>query len=305
MARVAGFFLVAAALAATLGVLTGGAAGAPARVDVNKTTFTDSTGEDPNAPDITSITVSNTDAGLITFQVSIPNRPTFTPDMVLVLYINSDANSATGSPDLLGADYLIILAPNSSGGRDVSMGRWNGTDFADTPQLSLVSSYASGATVSVNANELSATKKMSFGAQAISGVVFDAQGTPDLTNAHRDFAPDEGHGFYTYDVKITPLRLVVKRVSTVPAKPKAGSPFTVSLVAARSDSGATIQAGTVTCKGTIAFKPVVARVHRVSAGKAVCTYQIPKTASGKTLRVNISLQFEGLTAKGNYSAKIT
>jgi hypothetical protein len=304
MARVAPFFLVAA-LAATLGVLTGGAAATPARVDANKATFTDSTGEDPAAPDITSITVSNTDAGLITFQISIPNRPTFTADMLIQMAIDADANPATGDPNALGADYLITLAPRPSGGAQILMARWTGTDYGDTPQTSLTFSYASGATIRVNSNELSATKKLKFATVALSGIVTDANGNPDDTNAKSDLAPDQGHGFYTYDVKVTPLRLVVKRVTTVPATPKAGKPFTVSLVAARSDSGATIQAGTVTCKGTIAFKPVVARVHRVSAGRAVCTYQIPKTATGKTLRVNISLQFEGLTAKGNYSAKIT
>lgn len=303
MARLAAF-LVVMALGTTFAALAGGAAAGPVRATTNSVTFPDSAGEDPAGADISSVTVSNTDAGLITFRIEIPNRPTFTADMVLVIYVDSDANPATGDPDLLGADYLIVLAPNTSGGAEVSMARWSGTDFVSTPQLSLVSSYTSGATISVNANELSATKKMSFGVQVITGIVYDAQGTPDLTNAHRDFAPDSGRGFYTYDVKVTPLTLVVKRVSTVPLKPRAGSQFTVSLVAARSDSGATIQSGTVTCKATIAFKPIVARVHRVSGGKAVCTFQIPKTARGKTIRVAVALQFEGLTAKGSYSGKI-
>ena len=41
----------------------------------NSTSFQDSTGEDAAAPDITSVNVSNDDAGLITFQVNIATGP--------------------------------------------------------------------------------------------------------------------------------------------------------------------------------------------------------------------------------------
>ena len=43
--------------------------------------------------------VSNDDAGLITFQVNISNRPAFTDDMFLLIFMDTDQNTATGDPD--------------------------------------------------------------------------------------------------------------------------------------------------------------------------------------------------------------
>ena len=37
------------------------------------------------APDITTLTVSNTDAGLVSFRIVIPNRATFSSDMLIAL----------------------------------------------------------------------------------------------------------------------------------------------------------------------------------------------------------------------------
>ena len=87
------------------------ALGGSSHATANSQTFNDSVGEDPNAPDITSIAVSNDDAGLITFQVNISNRPALTPDMLLLMFLDTDNNAATGDPDSLGADYAIDLEP--------------------------------------------------------------------------------------------------------------------------------------------------------------------------------------------------
>jgi hypothetical protein len=298
----AAFALCAVAL--LLVALAGVAWAGPQARLANSITFPDSTGEDPQAPDIANVVVSNNDAGLVTFRINVPNRPTFSTDMVIVVYIDADANQATGDPDLLGAEYLIVLQPSASGGSEVGMARWGGADYVDTPQLSLVSSFANGATISVNANELGGTKKLSFGTQAISGIVLDSQGNPDTTNSHRDFAPDSGRGFYSYEVKTTPLALSVKSFGRVPISAKAGRPLTVFLVATRTDTGATIRSGTVTCRATLAGAPVTARVHAVVRGRATCGYRLPKTAKGNTIRGTITLQFEGLTAKRNFSARI-
>jgi hypothetical protein len=292
--------LVAGALAATVGVLAGAAGAGPARIAANTATFADSTGEDAAAPDITSITVSNNDAGLIRIRVEIPNRPTLTPDMRLLLFLDTDSNEATGEPGA-GTDYLIGLIAGS-----VALLRWDGTTYstAGVTQTSLVYSYANGATLTISANELNATKRFKFAAIATSGIVIDASGNPDVTNAKNDQAPDPGHGLYSYDVKTAPLALVVKSFGQTPKSPKAGGSLVVFLTAARSDTGATIKAGTVTCRATLAFKPIAARVHKITGNRATCAFTIPRTATGKTVRGTIGLQFEGLTARRTFSAKI-
>src|SRR5215218_9595801 len=92
-----------AAGASTLG------AASPESIAANSVTFQDSTGEDPQAPDITSITVSNTDAGLVSFRINVPNRPQLGFDMLAEVYVDTDFNTATGDPELAGVDYVIQL----------------------------------------------------------------------------------------------------------------------------------------------------------------------------------------------------
>ena len=105
----------------------------------NSQTFADSTGENPAAPDVTSIALSNDDAGLITFQINVSNRPALTQDMLFWVFLDTDGNPATGDTVADGADYLIQLIPGS-----VGLFHWNGSDFASTPsEATLVYSYAS------------------------------------------------------------------------------------------------------------------------------------------------------------------
>ena len=78
------------------------ALGGSSHATANSQTFNDSVGEDASAPDITSIAVSNDDAGLITFQVNISNRPAFTPDMYFLIFIDADNNPSTGNHQRVG-----------------------------------------------------------------------------------------------------------------------------------------------------------------------------------------------------------
>ena len=269
-------------------------------------TVQDSRGEDSLGPDVDTIVVSNDDKGNLTIVINIPNRPTLTGDMIIDIFIDSDSNPSTGDPNSLGADYAIEL--NATGGpARVGLFRWDGMTFssAGVSQTSLIFSYANGgATIKVTAAELGGTKRFNFAVIAVSGLVVTPTGDLDETNAHSDLAPDPGHGFYSYDVKITPLTLVVKSSGTRPLAPRPDRPFTAFLVAARSDTGGLIQSGKVTCKATVAFKPIKASSSGVANGRASCTWLIPKTAKAKTIRGSITLESEGLKATRSFAAKI-
>src|SRR5689334_2113352 len=221
-----------AVLAAVLVVVPGAAFGRTAHATANSQTFADSTGEDANAPDITSIAVSNDDAGNITFKINISNRPAMTADMVILLFIDSDQKPTTGDPQD-GTDYVIELDPGS-----VALFQWNGSDYAFAQsQTSLTFGYdPTGATIRINANDLGRTKGINFVTQAISGIVTDASGNPDLTNAHADVAPDPGHGLYSYQV-LTKLTVSVTAFTTTPKPAKAGKNFTAGFAATESDTG--------------------------------------------------------------------
>lgn len=297
-----GLVLAAVVAAIALPTIASGALAAPTAgtaTAANSTTFQDSVGEDPAAPDITTIVTSNDDAGTITFKINVPNRPQLTQDTVLVMDIDSDANPATGDPQNFGSDYILQLILG-----EAILFKWNGSDYAVAAnQSSLAFQWTGGPTVRINAADLNNTRKLSFDAIVVSGVVFDqTTGAIDCSACTRDFAP--GVGLYSYQVKIGKPSLVVKSLKPSPAKPTAGKAFTLRLVAARSDNGAVVQNGRATCIGRIGSAKIPASTQRVVGGATVCTWNIPGNAKGKTFRGSVSVTFEGLKASQSYAGKI-
>jgi len=282
-----------------LGAVSGAAAPAS-----NTATFQDSTGEDPQAPDITTVTVSNDDTGMLTFSVGIANRPTLAQDMLFEIWVDTDNNTSTGDPELGGVDYVMQLVRG-----EISLYKWDGSDFTrrfgDPSAVTLSFTYQNGLKVRISAGELGNTKAFKFFVDSVGGIVVDpVTGDLDATNAHGDVAPGGGAGLYPFQVKVAAPTLVAKRFTATPAKPAAGKPFTLRLVAARSDTGATIQNGRVTCVGRIGKARLAVKVARVVAGAATCTWNIPATAKGKAFTGSVSVVFEGLRASQAYAGKI-
>jgi hypothetical protein len=272
----------------------------PSALGANAQTFLDSTGEAPNAPDITSVAVSNDDSGLITFKVNIANRPTLTQDMEIDLFLNADANASTGDPDAYGADYVIVLVPG-----DVGLFKWNGTDYRSvSSQSSLVYSYdTGGATIKVNASELGGTKSFGLLALAISGITTGVNGDSDYSKASVDLAPDAQHGAFTYQV-LTTLHLKVTTFATVPSSPKAGGTLSASLAATESDTGSAFSGGTVACHATLGGKALPASAHSIANGVATCVWRVPKAAKGKRLSGTVTITVRGATATKSFSALV-
>lgn len=299
-----GLVLAIALAVFALPTIASGALSGPAAPSANSVTYQDSTGEDPAAPDITTITVSNDDTGLITFRINVPNRPTLGQDMLFDIFVDTDSNVATGDPDFAGVDYVMQLVRG-----EIFLYKWDGSDFTrrfgDPPAVTLSHSYQAGLTVKISASELGNTKKFNFIVFALGGLVVDpVTGDIDDTNAHVDFAPGGGTGLYPYEVKIAKPTLVAKKLTAVPAKPKAGKPFTLRLIAARSDTGATIQNGRVKCVAKAGKKSLKAQVARVVGRAATCTWNIPASASGKAFRGTVTVSFEGLKASQSYAGKV-
>ncbi len=301
------FLLAIAVILVALPTAASGApssATAPTAVSANSQTYQDSSGENPAAPDITTLTASNNDAGVLQFRANIANRPQLTQDMLLAFFVNTDANAQTGDPDFLGADYVIQVF-----GGEAALFRWDGSDFTrragDPPATSLLFSYQNGVTITISAAELGNTRRLGFLVIAISGIVTDpVTGDDDFTNAVSDVAPAAGAGLYQYEVRITPPTLVVRSLRPTPRAPVAGRSFTLRLVAARSDTNAVVQNGRVTCVGRVGNARLKAQVQRVLGGAATCTWNIPAPAKGKTFRGSVTLGFEGLRASQGYSGKV-
>ncbi len=275
-ATAAAALLLAAALVIEL---PGGALGGTARSATNSQTFPDSTGENPAAPDITSIAVSNDDAGNITFQINVSNRPVLTSDMLFLIFLDTDGNPSTGDPQGDGADYAIQLVSGA-----VDLFQWSNNDYVPAPSQS--------------------SKALSFSVFAASGITVDSSGNPDFSNSAADFAPDAGHGTYSYKV-LTKLTLSVVVFTTTPKPARAGKLFAAGLAVTESDTGGPVKSGTVTCAATVGGKQLAAAAHAVANGIALCAWRLPKTAKGKTIRGTVTLVVQGVKAAKSFSVKVT
>jgi hypothetical protein len=295
-------FAIAVAVIALPTAATG-APSAPAATAANSATYQDSSGENPAAPDITTLVVSNTDAGIVSFRINIPNRSTFSADMLIAVEVDTDNNATTGSPE--GTEYAIEIFQG-----EAALFRWDGTNFTrrpgDPPFTSLLFDYGSGGmTIRMSSAELGNTKAFKFAAFVFSGIAVDpTTGALDFTNAAADVAPALGAGLYAYEVRITPATLVVRSLKPTPARPTAGRPFTLRLVAARSDTNAVVRNGRVTCVGRVGNARLRARVQAVQGGAATCTWNIPANARGKSFRGSVAIVFEGLRASQGYTSRV-
>jgi hypothetical protein len=293
-------YLSAFAAVAGACALVPSAVGAPT---ANSATFQDSTAEIANAPDITTVVVSNNDAGVITFRINVPGRAALTEDMYVGIQVDSDNNSATGDtgPIAPGGDYAIELFQGNA-----TLFKWDGQNYSrranDPPQTSLI---FSGLSIRINATELGNTTRFNFNTYVATGVIFDRNtGDLDFSKSLDDFAPDLGHGLWNYTVRVGQLRLNVKSFSLSPNRPRAGGTLSASMAATRSDTGATLTGGQVSCAATVAGRRIAASVHRFAGGRARCAWRIPASVRGQRIRGTVTVVFEGRRVSRSFSATV-
>jgi hypothetical protein len=259
------FIFAAAAALALLVALPAGAG--PARSTAGSQTYTDPTGDSTDAADIVSLTVSNDDAGLLTFAFTYANRPAgLTGDDTVIILLDTDRNAQTGAPNL-GADYGIGFAASQ---RAAGLARWQNNDFQDTPQTTLRAT-PDGVQFQVNRSELGGTGAFDF-------VIFTGRESTetgdDLPNA--DPLP-------TYQLVFPQIRSVTPRYS--PAIPRAGRRFSVPGATVRLTNGQNVAPSAITCTARLAgraLRPV-----------ARCAWRIPANARGKRLVVTVTVTYQG------------
>lgn len=271
MAHVRIAFLLAVTVAALLafGAGTGSAAPKPA-------VFLDPAGDAGPGPDIAMVTVSVDDAGLITFQIEMPNRPTLGPQHETHIYVDSDQNSATGWSG--GAE--LVLWGDATG---VGLNRWNGTDFVDPTQPgSLSFAYADGAaTFTIGRGDLPSS------ASPLRFWVATTDNFADPTNI--DAAPEVGLFSFRFAEAIAIDSVVVPTTSLAP---RAGRVVSARGVRLRLATEEIVPPDDLTCSLKVAGK-----VLAPLAGG--CKWRIPASAAGKngTLTITVSLGAETMTKR--------
>lgn len=258
--------------------------------------YTDPNGDGGPGTDITNVTVRNdVNTGMITIQLG--SASPIVANHAIAVFIDADRNQATGGQ---GDEYWMFGGP--------LVGRaffaWNGSQFVRTNPAS----FSAGAAAS-NVTEFAFNKAdvgnvsgFNFASASIS---LDVSGD-DLSVNFWDAAPDRG--YWSYDLATppppppppappAPAPAAVKPVIGAPIATAAiaGKQMTVTFPVKRSDNGAPLLKGTMTCDPSVSGK---ALAHRESfaAGKAKLVFTVPKAAKGKLLKVKVTISSSGLAA---------
>jgi len=256
-------------------------------------TFTDPAGDSHGAPDLTTFWLDYSPETKI---VTISLTPTgFQAVTDVVVFLNTDKNDATGSPN--GSEFRVAAGVTSSG-RWWQIARWDGGTWQAMPVSSTTNFTAVGDTWSwtVTRDDLGGAPGFTFWAVAS---LYDASGSVTA----RDLAPDGGAWSYDFTARAyAPLpttppaaRPVIGSPTTTPARALAGKRFSVRFPVTRSDTGGPLTGGTMVCDPSVAGK-VIPHAESFKKGAATLSFVIPKGATGKLLKVKVTIKAGGEAA---------
>jgi hypothetical protein len=257
--------------------------------------FSDPVGDGVNtpaliAPDISSVAVSSSPQGLVTFTITIANYQSLPLLSGVAIGLDLDRNRATGDD---GTEAFIGYLVGLFGQRGLAFDRWNGTELAEVEPTTATAAFSNGVvTLTVPRAELLDTTSFDFQAAGI---------MTDLEDVAYDFAPDDG--WWSYELAVAPVTLTAASPAGVPASPRAGRPFVVTTVVTRSDTSGPLADAAVTCTARVG-KVRVRALARFRAGRAECAMTLPRTASGGTLRGSITVRAAGSSVVRPFSFRV-
>jgi hypothetical protein len=247
-------------------------------------TYADKSGDSGSAGDLTGIQVTgDKTSGQLIFRIDGSNLSTSPNDLTL-LFIDSDANPATGQANLVGADYVFALDDKS-----YDFEHWNGSDWVETPDSTvLITGGGSSLMISVNRSELGNTSELNFWARSV-----------NMVDKKSDDAPDDGTYNYSIDANGPDIQSIALR--TTPATgPKHGKRFVVTPAGLKLPAGEA--SDTLPDSYTCAAK-LGQRALR-GTGTGSCTFAVPKKSKGKQLRLTVTVSYEGASKSFSYNFKV-
>ena len=252
--------------------------------------------EDLVAPDITSVEVSNTSNGLITFRVTIANHASLPPRSRIAVLFDVDRRQATGFG---GFEYAVSHEIDDVGQAQILFERWDeaGLEFIALPTTNLVSEFANGVyTLRIPRSQLENAIVFEFGmyAAALNLAAPNRSAVDDAPNA--ELWPYALTGLAAPELSTT-------RLAVMPGRPVAGKSFVVHTGVTRRDTGAAVTSGSVACAARIGTGRVRA-AGRFSNGRARCAVTVPRNAKGKTLRLTITIRAERATLTRTFSFRV-
>lgn len=251
---------------------------APPLAGAAPASFSDPTGDNGGAADVSSVTVESAADGYIHIKATVANIqvPSRGPSSV-VAALDTDRSGSTGGPG--GADYILGMDLQSL---ELVFAKWDGSEYADPGNAqqsdARVIAGSSGVEFLVRPAGLGGIAAFNFVVIAGTG---RADGEFDF-----DFAPDNGTWLFEAKKAITVETVDAK---FVPAAPNAGSTFQAPVVRIKLSDGTTILAPAYRCVAQLGGKLLR------GSGRGGCTFKLPKTAKGKRLLVTLFVTYKGVT----------
>jgi hypothetical protein len=289
--------VVVSSICAAAALGTTNATATPSVSLVSSVTFQDSTGEDPNALDIGTVTVSNDDAGLLTFEIRFVNASITATTDSLYIVMNTDRDESTGEPGTSGADWFIAWRGTPA------LFEWRGSDFVFAPSMKTLVALVqpNGLVIKVNRSELGNVKGFDFYAKTYRPNPTDPEGE------YSDWAPE--WDMWSYDVKLyVPPVLTASAVACTPDPPKAGRPMVARLSVTVARGGVSEPLGAtakIRATAAIAGTRLVGTVLPGSAtGKVGVRWLVPKAAKGRSMRGTITVTLEKVSVTRTFVDRV-
>lgn len=280
-------------------------------------TYPDASGDAGAGTDLRSATVANDLAGTITISITVGNP--LLDNHVIILFIDSDKNAATGAPGI-GAEYEMFAFP-TAGGRIL---QWNGSTFAVVSPASFrLNASGNVQQFIINRADLGNTAGFAFGivSASVDGNNFNVWDVmpesdfyvydlsfPQCSNGRDDDGdgkidtPDLGCSSPTDDNEADdPVHVRLGAARTVPLHPKAGGRAVVSAPAVRIETNLALDSGSVRCTARIVGGAALRGAGSLVAGRAQCVFRIPATARGRIVRGVIIITYQTASASRPFS----
>lgn len=277
--------------------------------------YTDPTGDAGPGTDITSVTVRNDQAGLITIQIA--SASPIVGNHAVAVFIDADKNPATGDDGLEAWMFGGPLVGSAFFSCSSA-----GCSETNPPGFSASAAAANVTQFTFNRSAIGNSESFNFDAISLSidppNVNFwDLAGTftydlvfPQCGNAKDDDgdgkidSEDLGCSSATDDNEADdPVNVTLGAAKAKPASPKAGSVAVISARTTRVETGQPVESGRVLCTASYPGKKLKGS-GTVVAGNAVCRIKLPAASKGKTVRGVMTLTYKTASATSKFSFRV-
>ena len=252
--------------------------------------YTDGAGDSGTAPDLTSVTVSDTN-GFLAFKI----MGNLVPSTAYAVYVDTDRNQSTGDD---GDELWVGLDQEADGKTYWYAQKWNGSKWERAGIEVTSRSFNGREELGFRAADAGITGSFNF---VVGSLKYLADGVES-----RDYAPDSIVPF-TYELaaqrEATAVKATIGAVSLLPNRPVAGKPLTVRVTVRRGDTGQPLTTGPATCSAQVKGR-VVRGTASISSGVATCRLVVPKRSTGSVGRGSITVGSGGLAATKPFSFRI-